>query len=126
ATNRQYQGEVASLSRMGLTGSLLAQLAGNGPSAGLDAFAGASRTQIADLNKAYAGFIGSTGTAGSAVANSVYGSRTASDQRAIATYTAQSARTEAAMVRATLTLAQVLNRPVKVSVGGKEFAHAVI
>lgn len=122
----QFAAEVRKLSAEHLTGSLLAQLAGKGPSAGLDALAAAGPGQIAQLNKAYAGYIGSTSTAGSVAANTVYNPGIAADQRAVSTYTAQSARAEAAMIRAVATVGQLLNRPVKVMIGNKEVAHAVI
>jgi hypothetical protein len=126
ATAGQFAAELTKLSRAGLTKSLLAQYAAAGPSAGLDALAAASPTQISQLNKSYAGYVAASGTAGSVAAQDVYGARIAADQRAVATYTAQSARTEQAMLRALAALGQLLNRPAKVVANGKEFAHLVI
>lgn len=121
-----FLAEIRKLQSEHLNTGLLTDLASKGKTAGLDALAAASPAQIAALNKAYAGFTTSTGQAGSLAARSIYGKQLADDTREIRTLTSQSARTEAAMTRAVLALAQLLHRPVKVSVGGKEFAHAVV
>lgn len=126
ATVTQFSRQIAKLSKEGLTKSLLAQYAAAGPSAGLDALAAAAPTQVAQLNKAYAGYVSASGTAGHVASQDVFGARIAADQRAVSQYTAQSARTEQAMLRTLAALGQMLSRPAKVVADGKEFAHLVI
>lgn len=123
ADNARYRAEFAKLKREGLTNSLLAQF--TGPSTGLDALASASGTEIGQLNKSYAGFVGSTGAAGSAAANSLYGGRITQDQRAVTQLSAEVVKDRAALLAVGRALVQYTHRPLTVAIGNKEFLKTI-
>lgn len=122
AQNNRYRAQVAKLdANRAIPDDLLAQFAAGGPGAILDSFAGASRRDIAALVRASAGFDASV-AGGRRQAAAIYGPAIAKDTANLNRALAQSARTEAAMINATLKLAQILNKPVTIKLDGKTVA----
>jgi TP901 family phage tail tape measure protein len=122
ATNQRFAGELTRLGKAGAPSALIQALAAGGPNSGLDALAGASKTDLAQVVKAYSAFTASAQGGGSLAGNVAFGSQIAADRQAAARYAAQSARTEKAMINATLQLARLAGRPVVVQADGKTWA----
>lgn len=132
-TSNKFTAQIARLKAEKVPAALLEQLASAGPSAGLDTLARESRGQLQATLRAYGAYSSAAARGSGLAGNAVYGAqisadqrRIAADNRAIVAQTKQAAATEAAMIRAVHTLSEVVKRPIKVSVGGHEFAHAVV
>ncbi len=126
ASNNRFATEEDALSRRGLNRGLLSELIGKGDSAGLATLFNASQSELAQVNKAYAGYQGSAQYAGSVAANGIYGSQVAAWQQTVTQLTARGNQLENAVDALVGAVGAMTNRPVQVTLDGKVIAHAVI
>ncbi|MDQ1734604.1 MAG: hypothetical protein QOH56_855 [Pseudonocardiales bacterium] len=126
ANNQHFTASEHAASAKGANKSLLAQLAASGNSAGLDTLAGASKGEIAMLNKQFLAYQGSAGAGGLTASNDVYGAQIKADQARYAKLGEEAARDRALIAHSIAVIGKMTNKPVEVKLDGKVIGHAVI
>jgi hypothetical protein len=126
ASNGQFRSAEKKLTREGINSGLLEQLLSSGNSAGLQALAAGSKSDVLKASKAYAAYQGSANAASAYAQNDVFGGRVRRDQSSLSRQQAQLSRQMDAVDKLVAAIGRLTNRPVSVSIAGSVIASAVI